>query len=53
VILAPGDDAAWAGLALSGGAAALRDTPEVVAALYHSLRDPGADPLILANWLSS
>ena len=53
VALDPGDDAAWAGLALSGGGAALRDRPEVVAALYRALPGPGADPLTLARWLSS
>jgi hypothetical protein len=53
VVLDPDDDAAWAGLALSGGGAALRDTPEVVAALYRTLRDPGADPLALTDWLST
>ncbi|MFI7541645.1 aKG-HExxH-type peptide beta-hydroxylase [Actinoplanes sp. NPDC049599] len=53
VVLDPADDAAWAGLALSGGGAALRGTPEVVAALYRTLRDPSADPLALARWISS
>jgi hypothetical protein len=52
VVLDPGDDAAWAGLALCGGSAALRDTPEVVAALYRALDDPAADPLEVAGWLS-
>jgi hypothetical protein len=49
----PGDDAAWAGLGLSGGGKALRETPEVVAALFRALGDPAADPLVLARWLSS
>jgi hypothetical protein len=53
VISDPGDDAAWAGLALSAGEPALRGTPEVVAALHRRLRDPGVDPLDLAGWLSS
>jgi hypothetical protein len=53
VVVDPGDDAAWAGLALSGGRAALLRTPEVVAALYRALGDPGTDPLELAGWLSS
>ena len=53
VVLDPADDAAWAGLALSAGGAALRGTPEVVAALYRTLRDPAADPLAVADWLSS
>jgi hypothetical protein len=52
VALDPRDDAAWAGLALSGGPAALRDTPEMVATLYRTLGDPDADPLALAAWLS-
>ncbi|WP_344936128.1 aKG-HExxH-type peptide beta-hydroxylase, partial [Actinoplanes nipponensis] len=53
VVADAGDDAAWAGLALAGGPAAVRDTPEVVAAAYRALDVPGADPLALAGWLSS
>ncbi|WP_433725388.1 aKG-HExxH-type peptide beta-hydroxylase [Actinoplanes sp. CA-051413] len=49
----PGDDAAWTGLALSGAGGALRDTPEVVAAVHRTLGDPAVDPLALADWLSS
>ncbi len=53
VLLDPEDGAAWAGLALSSGAAALRTMPEIVAALYRTLGDPGVDPVDLAGWLSS
>jgi hypothetical protein len=53
VVLDPGDDAAWAGLALHGGEAMLRDAPEVVAAVHRALGDPQVDPLALARWLSS
>jgi hypothetical protein len=52
VVAEPGDDAAWAGLALSGGGPALRGRPEVVAALYRSLPGRDVDPLALARWLS-
>ena len=52
VVRDPADDAAWAGLALSGGPPALRDTPEVVAALTRALPGPAADPLEVAGRLS-
>jgi hypothetical protein len=51
--LDPADEAAWAGLALSGSAGMLRDAPEVVAAVYRALGDRRVDPLALADWLSS
>lgn len=50
VVLDPGNDGAWAGLALSG-AGALRRTPEIVAAAYRALADPAVDPVELAAWL--
>ena len=54
VVLDPGNDAAWAGLALSGGGGcALRAAPEVVAAVYRTLSDPAVDPVSLADWLSA
>jgi hypothetical protein len=50
VILDPGDSAAWAGLALTGGLGA---EPEIVAAAYLALDDRKVDPVTLAGWLSS
>ena len=46
----PGDDAAWAGLVLTGG---LDAAPEVLAAAYRALDDRNTDPITLATWLSS
>jgi hypothetical protein len=51
--LDPGDDAAWAGLAMTAGRSALRDAPEVVAAAYRALGDRTTDPIMLADWLSA
>ena len=48
----PGDDAAWAGLAMTAGRPALRAAPEVVAAAHRALGDPALDPIMLADWLS-
>lgn len=53
LILDPGDDAAWAGLAMTAGRGALRDTPEIVAAAHRALRDRTTDPIMLSDWLSS
>jgi hypothetical protein len=47
----PGDDPAWAGLALVSPESALRATPEVVAAVYRALDDPAVDVEELAAWL--
>jgi hypothetical protein len=53
----PDDDAAWAGLALTGDDAALQYRPEVVAAVYRAVaagRDPARpDPMAVAAWLNS
>jgi hypothetical protein len=51
VVEEPGDDAAWAGLALVSDERALVESVEVVAAVYRALGG-GVDPLALANWLS-
>lgn len=48
----PGDDAAWAGVALVSRQRALRETPEVVAAVYRLVRDEGVDVPRLAEWIS-
>jgi hypothetical protein len=53
VVERPRDDAAWAGLALVSGQRALREWPEVVAAVYRALGGPDQDPLALARWMSS
>ncbi|GAA3912713.1 aKG-HExxH-type peptide beta-hydroxylase [Actinoplanes auranticolor] len=53
VVADPGDDTAWTGLALTAAGSALRDAPEVVAAVHRALGDPSVDPLALASWLSS
>ena len=45
----PGDDAAWAGLALVSGEKALVESVEVVAAVFRAAG--GGDPLALAKWL--
>ncbi|MEU7907030.1 aKG-HExxH-type peptide beta-hydroxylase [Actinoplanes sp. NPDC049118] len=50
LMLDPGDHAAWAGLALTGGLGA---GPEVVAAAYRALDHRNVDPVTLATWLSS
>ena len=46
------DDAAWTGLAQISAQRALRETPEIVAAVYRALGDPRVDPERLAAWLS-
>lgn len=43
VVTHPGDDAAWAGLALADPAPALLRCPELVAAVYRALRLPGGE----------
>jgi hypothetical protein len=56
VVRHPGDDAAWAGLALTtdravAGADVLRLRPELVAAVHRALPDTAGDPRDLAAWL--
>jgi hypothetical protein len=53
VVEQPGDDAAWAGLGLVSGVRALRERPEVVAAVYRALGEGNQDPIALANWISA
>ena len=48
----PDDLAAWAGLGLTSGKAALRERPEVVAALHREL-GTHPDPIGLAAWATS
>jgi hypothetical protein len=51
VLERPGDDSAWAGLALVSGEKALIERIEVVAAVFRQVGD-GSDPLALARWMS-
>lgn len=56
ITLDPGDRAAWAGLALTSAEPALRERPEVVAAVHRALvAGPGTDvdPVALASWTTS
>ena len=57
IVAAPGDDAAWAGLALTGGWSAVRDRPEVVAAVYRAVADGPEpvrpDPEAVALWFDA
>jgi hypothetical protein len=49
----PGDDAAWAGLALVSGRTELDKRLEVAAAAYRALDDPRVDPMRFAAWIGS
>jgi hypothetical protein len=53
VVERPHDDAAWAGLALVAELRALRERPEVVAAVYRALGERDQDPIALASWIST
>jgi hypothetical protein len=57
IVARPDDDAAWAGLALTGAWPALRDRPEVMTAVYRALATgPGParpDPVSVAVWLDT
>jgi hypothetical protein len=52
IVRDPGDDAAWAGLALVSPQEGLRRRPEVVAALYRAISTEKPFPEALATWIS-